>query len=71
MICVFCTKDTCENHLCSKCARCSDCCECDLHVYRNRASSTQPVRKNGTDNESHDVPSDKSREHNIDFTQEP
>jgi hypothetical protein len=29
-ICVYCTKDTCPNHLCSKCLRCSDCCECDV-----------------------------------------
>lgn len=28
-ICVWCTKDTCGNHLCQKCQRCSDCCECD------------------------------------------
>lgn len=29
-ICVYCTKDTCDNHLCEKCRRCSDCCQCDL-----------------------------------------
>lgn len=29
-ICVYCTKDTCPNHLCSKCLRCSDCCECEV-----------------------------------------
>ena len=29
-ICVWCTKDTCANHLCEKCGRCSDCCECDV-----------------------------------------
>ncbi len=28
-ICVFCTKDTCANHICDRCLRCSDCCECD------------------------------------------
>ncbi|GEM_PF-1474791 len=28
-ICIWCTKDACENHLCDKCKRCSDCCECD------------------------------------------
>jgi len=28
-ICVWCTKDACDNHLCAKCQRCSDCCECD------------------------------------------
>src|SRR4051794_25296873 len=29
-ICLFCTKDTCDNHLCLRCGRCSDCCACDL-----------------------------------------
>ena len=29
-ICARCTKDTCNNHLCDKCARCSDCCECEV-----------------------------------------
>ena len=29
-ICVYCTKDTCANHLCDKCKRCSDCCQCDF-----------------------------------------
>ncbi len=29
-ICVSCTKDTCNNHLCVKCTRCSDCCACEL-----------------------------------------
>jgi hypothetical protein len=29
-ICVRCTKDTCDNHLCEKCGRCSDCCNCGV-----------------------------------------
>ena len=29
-ICVWCTKDTCANHLCERCGRCSDCCECEV-----------------------------------------
>jgi hypothetical protein len=29
-ICIYCTKDTCANHLCVKCMRCSDCCECEV-----------------------------------------
>ncbi len=33
-ICVFCTKDTCTNHLCERCHRCSDCCECDMPLTR-------------------------------------
>jgi hypothetical protein len=28
-ICIYCTKDTCPNHLCERCGRCSDCCECN------------------------------------------
>lgn len=36
-ICVWCTKDACENHLCAKCLRCSDCCECDMVRERNLA----------------------------------
>ena len=29
-ICVFCTKDACDNHLCQRCGGCSDCCECEV-----------------------------------------
>jgi hypothetical protein len=29
-ICIACTKDSCENHLCEKCGRCSDCCGCEV-----------------------------------------
>jgi hypothetical protein len=28
-ICVYCTKDVCDNHRCAKCQRCSDCCQCE------------------------------------------
>jgi hypothetical protein len=31
-ICVRCTKDACDNHICEKCLRCSDCCECEIHL---------------------------------------
>jgi len=31
-ICVACTKDACENHLCEKCSRCSDCCGCEVSL---------------------------------------
>ena len=40
-ICVYCTKDTCPNHLCSKCARCSDCCECEVPL--DTVSEQPPV----------------------------
>jgi hypothetical protein len=29
-ICVYCTKDACNNHLCHRCLRCSECCTCDM-----------------------------------------
>jgi hypothetical protein len=29
-ICCWCTKDACENHLCTRCGRCSDCCHCEV-----------------------------------------
>jgi len=29
-LCVYCTKDACNNHLCDRCHRCSDCCLCEL-----------------------------------------
>ena len=29
-ICVYCTKDACNNHLCHRCMRCSECCQCDM-----------------------------------------
>jgi hypothetical protein len=31
-ICVFCTKDTCSNHLCDRCGSCSDCCACEVKL---------------------------------------
>ena len=33
-ICVFCTKDTCANHLCERCHGCSDCCPCDMPLTK-------------------------------------
>jgi len=39
-ICVRCTKDTCENHLCSRCQRCSDCCECEVPL--DKRASEEP-----------------------------
>ena len=35
-ICVRCTKDACENHLCEKCRKCSDCCECEVALDSSR-----------------------------------
>ena len=31
-ICIFCTKDACDNHICQRCRRCSDCCACEMPV---------------------------------------
>jgi hypothetical protein len=36
-ICVKCTKDTCANHLCDKCAACSDCCDCEIRLDEDAA----------------------------------
>ena len=35
-ICVYCTKDTCANHLCERCRRCSDCCVCESPIIREK-----------------------------------
>lgn len=29
-ICVFCTKDACNIHVCGRCGCCSDCCTCEV-----------------------------------------
>jgi hypothetical protein len=34
-ICVYCTKDACDNHLCERCNRCSDCCTCEVRYGQN------------------------------------
>ena len=36
-ICVACTKDSCDNHLCEKCSQCSDCCGCEVTLNENLA----------------------------------
>lgn len=41
-ICVWCTKDTCVNHLCQKCGRCSDCCECEVPLVE-RFQEAAPI----------------------------
>lgn len=40
-ICVYCTKDACQNHLCERCHRCSDCCACDMTVREDDAHMNQ------------------------------
>ena len=42
-ICVRCTKDACNNHLCEKCLRCSDCCECAEPLTAVEAEETVPA----------------------------
>jgi len=48
-ICAFCTKDSCDNHLCVRCGCCSDCCECDLpldeatHLHMDPSTEPEPV----------------------------
>jgi hypothetical protein len=41
-ICVKCTKDTCANHLCEKCAACSDCCDCEIRLDDERFEEEAP-----------------------------
>jgi hypothetical protein len=42
-ICVWCTKDACENHLCEKCQRCSDCCECEVRLAEPVHEAARPM----------------------------
>lgn len=28
-ICPRCTRDVCDNHICTHCTQCSDCCDCE------------------------------------------
>lgn len=44
-ICVFCTKDTCDNHMCQKCHCCSDCCVCETPVIREKQAETVVVEE--------------------------
>jgi hypothetical protein len=44
-ICVYCTKDACDNHLCERCRRCSDCCECGVRM--DKPASDIPVEHAG------------------------
>jgi hypothetical protein len=61
-ICVACTKDSCDNHLCEKCSRCSDCCGCEVALNRQEQNHTALAR--GTDHslapepvaEPHEIP---------------
>ena len=39
-ICVACTKDSCDNHLCEKCFRCSDCCGCEVALNQQEPNHT-------------------------------
>jgi hypothetical protein len=44
-ICVWCTKDACNNHLCEKCLRCSDCCECEVRLSEPVHEPARPVAR--------------------------
>jgi hypothetical protein len=41
-ICVFCTKDACNIHICGRCGCCSDCCPCEVPL--NESPLSEPVR---------------------------
>ena len=42
-ICVACTKDSCDNHLCEKCFRCSDCCGCEVALNQHERGRSASV----------------------------
>jgi len=42
-ICVRCTKDACDNHVCEKCRKCSDCCECEVALAAHAPESVRAV----------------------------
>jgi hypothetical protein len=46
-ICVYCTKDTCGNHICEKCLRCSDCCGCEVPLEEAREPAAEAVLAQG------------------------
>jgi hypothetical protein len=48
-ICVACTKDSCDNHLCEKCSRCSDCCGCEVSLNENGHNHHAPPLVSGTE----------------------
>jgi hypothetical protein len=48
-ICVYCTKDTCQNHMCERCHRCSDCCVCETPIIRDREAEPVPVQEQLTE----------------------
>lgn len=70
-ICEYCTKDTCENHTCSRCRRCSDCCTCEFraHEGNGKPAASEINLKNGTFEHhphltmrvDHDAPCDSDR----------
>ncbi|MDP2995900.1 MAG: hypothetical protein Q8N47_00340 [Bryobacterales bacterium] len=41
-ICVYCTKDACQNHICRRCLRCSDCCECEVPLDAHAPGAPGP-----------------------------
>jgi hypothetical protein len=46
-ICGFCTKDTCEMHICERCGFCSDCCQCEVPldepVHAHAEAPPEPI----------------------------
>ncbi|MDE3197480.1 MAG: hypothetical protein KGN84_14110 [Acidobacteriota bacterium] len=53
-ICANCTKDTCGNHLCEKCARCSDCCACEVALEADEPPPAVTVREAVSGDPNHD-----------------
>ena len=52
-ICLYCTKDACDNHLCEKCGRCSDCCACEVHLDETPQESGLSARTPAANGDSH------------------
>jgi hypothetical protein len=66
-LCVYCTKDACNNHLCDRCHRCSDCCLCELPSNAPEPSlqaerTEQPARELETQREDLDTGDLSSRD---------
>ena len=73
-ICVACTKDSCDNHLCEKCSRCSDCCGCEValnheeHIHAPSVGEPEPLLASQSLGEANGMPPDEiSGEANLDF----
>jgi hypothetical protein len=73
-ICVFCTKDACNIHICERCGCCSDCCDCDVPLdeplHTPVAEAARPVTPFELDHSLFSPPEfSEAREHEADFSE--